>query len=451
MTPTSDAPPAIGRYRIEGLLGRGAMGVVYRAYDPEIERPVAVKLVRADLLVGQSREEYRQRFRREAQAAGRCSHPNIVGLYDVSADESGNPFLVMEYVPGTSVDRLLAGGQAFSPGQVITVGVQVLEALDCAHGLGVVHRDIKPANILLLEQAQAGLRVKVTDFGISHIVASDMTQVGTVIGTPSYMSPEQCLGQEVGPQSDLFSMASVLYEMLSGQKAFHGTSIGQLTLRLMQEKPSPIPGLPPRMQAVLDRAHAKRTEDRFASAGAMAEALRQVTGTAKAREPAPSAETVVIASAPFRTGGTAPVEPGVARDVERLLAAHVGPLARHLFQRALEQAESADAFVQSLAESIEGQAQREAFLRRARAALRGSASAFSATGQTQASGRMASAAIPAEDRERVARELARHVGPVASLLVRRAASSVASVEQLRAVLATHIDDEKARRAFLAGR
>lgn len=450
MTPASDAPTAIGRYRIEGLLGRGAMGVVYRAFDPEIERPVAVKLVRTDLLVGQARENYLQRFRREAQAAGRCSHPNIVSLYDVSVDESGNPYLVMEFVAGASVDRLLACGQVFSPGQVTTVGVQVLEALDYAHGLGVVHRDVKPANILL-EQAQVGLRVKVTDFGISRIVASDMTEVGTVIGTPSYMSPEQCLGEEVGPRSDLFSMASVLHEMLSGQKAFHGTSIGQLTLRLMQEKPSAIPGLPPRMQAVLDRAHAKRPADRFASAGEMAEALRQTMGTTRAPETATSAETVAVTSAPSRASATTPVEPGIARDVERLLATYVGPLARHLLQRALEQAESADAFVQSLAAAIEGQAHREAFLQRARAALRGSASAFRGTGQTQESGRTAPGTISAEDRERVTRELARHLGPVASLLVRRAASSATSLGELRAIVAAHIDDEAERQTFLANR
>src|SRR5438105_4735767 len=153
----SDAPARIGRYEIQSVLGRGAMGVIYKAHDPEIDRLVAIKLVRADLLSGGDRDEYLVRFRREAQAAGRCMHPNIVAIYDFALHE-GNPFLAVEYVQGVSLSEAIARGTSFQVADTVYIVRQLLEALACAHGLGIVHRDIKPANIMLL----AGGRVKVT-------------------------------------------------------------------------------------------------------------------------------------------------------------------------------------------------------------------------------------------------------------------------------------------------
>ena len=181
----------------------------------------------------------------------------------------------------------------------------------------------------------------------------------------------------------------------------------------------------------------------------MADALRSATRVADAPGPAMAAETFTVVSAP-RADGAAPVEPSAAREVERLLADYVGPLARHLVQRALEQAGSADAFARSLAAGIEDGTQRDAFLRRAKAALRGSASALRSHGQTQPAGQSGASVIPADAQERITRDLARHIGPIAPLLVRRTASTTFSVEQLRAVLAVHIDDEAERRAFIAG-
>ncbi|MBV9777630.1 MAG: serine/threonine protein kinase, partial [Acetobacteraceae bacterium] len=163
----TNTPERIGRYRIERVLGRGAMGVIYKAHDPAIDRPVAIKLVRADLLDGGERDEYLARFRQEAQAVGRCTHPNIVALYDYATHE-GNPFLAMEYVEGVSLAQALERGTRFRPDEAAFIMVQVLEGLGCAHELGVVHRDVKPANVLLLP----GGRVKVTDFGISRIGGS---------------------------------------------------------------------------------------------------------------------------------------------------------------------------------------------------------------------------------------------------------------------------------------
>ena len=209
------------------------MGVVYEAHDPAIDRKVAIKLVRTDLLAGQERQDYVERFRREAQAAGRCNHPAIVAIYDFALHE-GDPFLAMEYVEGLGLDQALAHGEGFAPDAAVHVVLQVLDALDYAHARGIVHRDIKPANILLM----AGGRVKVMDFGIARIDSSDLSLVGMVIGTPRYMSPEQCRGETVDSRSDLFSAAVMLQEMLIGQRPFPGRSFTEIAHRLLNEPPA---------------------------------------------------------------------------------------------------------------------------------------------------------------------------------------------------------------------
>ena len=211
----TDAPWHIGRCRVERVLGRGAMGIVYRAHDPEIDRPVAIKLVRSDLLEGEERAEYFARFRREAQAAGRCAHPNIVAIYDFALHED-HPFLVMEYVEGESLAQAFSRGARFAPEEACRIMLQVLEALACAHGLGIVHRDVKPANILLIDNG----RVKVTDFGVARIGTAALTRGGFVVGTPSYMAPEQCRGEKVDQRSDLFAAGIVLFELLTGENRF---------------------------------------------------------------------------------------------------------------------------------------------------------------------------------------------------------------------------------------
>ncbi|MBV5275432.1 MAG: serine/threonine protein kinase [Lamprocystis purpurea] len=179
------------------------MGIVYEAHDPAIDRKVAIKLIRADLLDGEERQNYIERFQREAQAAGRCNHPGIVAIFDFALHE-GNPFLAMEYVEGLGLDRVLAHGERFTPAAAVQFILQVLDALACAHALGIVHRDIKPSNVLIM----SGGRIKVMDFGIARIDNSDLTHAGTAIGTPSYMSPEQCRGGAVDLRTDLFSVAT---------------------------------------------------------------------------------------------------------------------------------------------------------------------------------------------------------------------------------------------------
>jgi serine/threonine-protein kinase len=262
----------LGKYEIRRELGRGAMGVVYEAYDPMIKRRVALKTIRPDQLTGERPEDVIARFRREAQAAGRLSHPNIVSIYDCDEDD-GTWFIAMEYVDGRELKDAFAAEERFRPADIERIMTQILAALEYSHRQGVVHRDIKPANIFLLADGT----VKVTDFGIAHIESSNLTQVGTVVGTPNYMSPEQIMGLPVDGRSDLFSTGVILYQFLTGERPFAGSSTTTMQ-KVLKEDPLPPSTLnvqlPPAIDAVVRKALAKRADERFQSAQAFATALR---------------------------------------------------------------------------------------------------------------------------------------------------------------------------------
>src|SRR6185295_14999951 len=262
----------IGKYEIRRELGRGAMGVVYEAYDPMIKRIVALKTIRVDQLVGENAESVIARFRREAQAAGRLNHPNIVSIYDIG-EETGTWYIAMEFVQGRELKDYFEANERFSPADIVKIMTQILDGLGYSHRLGVIHRDIKPANVILL----TGGGVKVADFGIAHIESSNMTQVGTVLGTPSYMSPEQIMGLPIDGRSDLFSAGVILYQFLTGERPFSGSSTVTMH-KVLKEDPLPPSTLnvqlQPAIDAVVRKALAKRADERFQTAQAFAAALR---------------------------------------------------------------------------------------------------------------------------------------------------------------------------------
>ena len=254
-----------GRYEILAELGRGAMGVVYRARDPKINRVVAVKTVS---LAGQPPEaevEYRERFIREAEAAGRLSHPGIVTIYDVGEEpETRAPYIVMEFVKGPSLERLLSEqGHTLPLEQALQLTLELAEALDCAHGQGVVHRDLKPANILITEDGRA----KIADFGIAKLNLANLTLGGRTLGTPAYMSPEQLNGDEVDGRSDLFSLGVILYTVLTGYRPFQGNSAMTVSFKVVNKEPVPASvldtDLPPGLDYIISRAMAKDPAQRY--------------------------------------------------------------------------------------------------------------------------------------------------------------------------------------------
>ncbi|MCB1768246.1 MAG: serine/threonine protein kinase, partial [Candidatus Competibacteraceae bacterium] len=211
-------PSRIGRYRVMGLLGRGAMGMVYLGHDAAIDRQVAIKTIHRRLLGGEDGIDWLERFRREVRAAGRCLHPNIVTVFEYG-EEAGAPYIVMEYVQGREVRDFLKNRQPMPLGNSVAIILQVLRALGHAHAQGVVHRDIKPGNIILLADGM----VKVTDFGIARLeMSGSLTQVGTAVGTPGYMAPEQFSGQEADRRADLYAAGVVLFELLTGVRPFPG-------------------------------------------------------------------------------------------------------------------------------------------------------------------------------------------------------------------------------------
>src|ERR1700719_1854000 len=285
-------PETIGKYRIDSVLGKGAMGVVYKAFDPGIERAVAIKTVRKDLVDPDLVEQSMARFKNEARAAGRLLHPNIVSVYEYGEDDD-NAFIVMEYVEGTGLRDFLNRGAAFDLAQIAAIMTQLLLALDFAHERGVIHRDIKPANLILTESGT----LKVADFGIARIDTSNLTTLGMVMGTPSYMSPEQCQGQAVDRRSDLFSAAVVLYELLAGEKPFAGAT-ETIAYKICHESPRPPSALSrlnlsPTIDAVLAVALEKSPDARFQNARAFSRALREALNAPAQQNPDETAATQI--------------------------------------------------------------------------------------------------------------------------------------------------------------
>jgi len=293
-----------GRYELSEELGRGAMGVVHKAFDPVIGRNVAVKTMRlTEEATGMKRAELTARFQTEARAAGLLTHPNIVIVYD-AGEEDGLYYITMEYVEGKSLQALFDAKQSFPLPRTLRLMEQVCSALDYAHRSNVVHRDIKPANLMLAPDDT----VKITDFGTAKIMRFGSAQTTHIIGTPSYMSPEQIKGKAVDGRSDIFALGVILYELVTGEKPFPGQNVTTVIYKIVNEEPIPPRELDasihPGLSAVITRALAKEPAARFQSCREMLEALRNYRNLSASPETtmvSPAAAPVAGASSPART------------------------------------------------------------------------------------------------------------------------------------------------------
>ncbi|MBI1208869.1 MAG: protein kinase [Azospirillum sp.] len=477
----------LGRYRIDGLLGSGAMGAVYRGFDPMIERSVALKTVRRELLKEEGGAQFLERFRQEARAAGRCFHPNIVALLEYGEDD-GVPFLAMEYVDGRSLDRVLKELGRFDQPRAVSIIGQVLDALGFAHDKGIIHRDIKPANVMVLPSGQ----IKVADFGIARLESSTMTQVGDIFGTPGYMAPEQFAGDPVDRRADLFAAGVLFFEMLTGSRPFPGKGLTEIMWRVQNEEPQDIcalnPALPVGLRAVVNRALARAPGGRFPDAAAFARGIAAAMPGAEAATLPGSAvaddATVVLAPTV-----ALPIEAGWNEDllsrVEGDLAVHLGPMAKIAVRRAARQTHDLGQLYQLLGEKIPSERERGQFLAASRrgsmalsdrASLTGTGSATGSVSGVPPTGGVATGGPPLTggpltggpltggplagsggDATRTPEllthlegRLTRYLGPIARILVKRCAQNAGTIDGLYLALAEHIPDEKDRAAFLGG-
>jgi serine/threonine-protein kinase len=462
------------------------MGVVYKAYDANNARTVALKTIRRELLDGLQESEIVARFRNEAQASGRLVHPNIVAVYDFGELEDAT-YIAMEYVDGTPLSAFLARETAMDPTASVTCIGQLLRALDYAHARGVVHRDIKPANILVTADAQ----VKITDFGIAKIESSTLTQVGAVIGTPSYMSPEQFKGEGVDGRSDLFAVGIVLYQMLTGTRPFLGAASNVMHQIINEEPEAPSvrrPGLHPAFDAVLRKAMAKRSEDRYPTAQAFLQALNEAhlqhTGgqapteednerTVLAFQPPPRPAEPARPATPSQHGA-APAQTqnsnltasapewllALAPDLQVALSTQIGPVAKLVLKNTAREALDLDDLCTRLLPHIGSDAGRAQFQEAVReikkkhglstlstmgARLQNHASATQLTAMT---GMPTLLQLSPELMETAQQKLAAYVGPIAKILAKRASKMTGNPDEFYRLLAENLPDAQDRARFL---
>ena len=510
MPPQTPIPERLGKYPLLGLVGKGAMGVVYKSFDPFIKRPVALKTIRRDLVESDERASFVSRIRNEAQAAGGLTHPGIVAVYEYG-EEGEYAFIAMEYVEGSSLRQYFDHKVRFNVVDTISILSQLLDGLQYAHERGVWHRDIKPSNIMIMNNG----RIKIADFGIARIQSSTLTQVGAILGTPGFIAPELYLGTDCDCRVDVFAAGVVAYQLLVNIAPFSGPP-ENVMYKVCYETPvapsvaAKDPSLL-RYDAPVMRALAKRPQERFAGAREFRDALMQAHG--EAINPAVSEETIIVSApqlVPLRAGpessrpaqgrapgstpapkhrsapsiSTASLEAAgwdmehLAR-IERHLARFIGPVARVMVKRAAAQSHDTSEVLHWLAQNIASTVDRAEFLKLGALAAPvtlGRSTTLRPTGSDEVEEAMpaspqtvpealARQGVPSrlgstgpppraepseEDIERATRLMAARVGPIASIMVKRAAAEPGITrERLLLNLASYLTDDKDRTAFLA--
>ena len=466
-------PGSLGKYQITEVLGEGAMGIVYKGFDPDLRRTVALKTIRQQL--GDDSEfgtTLSGRFVNEAQAGGRLSHPGIVAVYDFG-EERGVKYMAMEYVEGQSLSRYASSGVHFTDTDIPGIMSQLLDAIEHAHQQGVWHRDIKPANVIM---TRAG-RLKVADFGIARIDGSGLTQATMMIGTPGYMAPEQFLGRAIDHRVDIYAAGVVLYLLLTRRLPFTGPPEA-LMYKVVHEPPVPpseVDGVrrPRFYDALVATALAKDPNQRFPSAAAFKDALVRAVG--QPIDDAAWEKTIIAAPAPQALApvpssgaGVAPGsgvsgsaaglgvtgwDPAVLSQAEASLAKFVGPLAGVLVRRAARECSDAATLYAKLADQITSTTARAAFLGHATGT--GSVQAVATPAPIDARAAPAGAAAPAGEPVSAAliaqatRLLAQQVGPIASTIVKRAAAQGAHRDAFFQALAAAVADRARRERLMA--
>lgn len=451
----------LGKYRLDGVIGEGAMGVVYKGFDADIERPVAVKVLHSHLLGDDMGDELAIRFRLEAKAAARCMHSHIVTVFDYGVSDDSH-YIVMEYIEGIDLKTLLRQEKRIPFRQAADTIFQVLSALEHAHKNGVIHRDIKPANIMVLDNGH----VKVADFGVARLASSDITQAGFMIGTPGYMSPEGRTGETVDNRSDLYSVGVVFYEILTG-KRLKLERPDNTTLKMELIEAVGEPEMAGKIYELLVTALQENQALRFDNAAEFSQRLGSILSPDSRHFPDTEelAATVMrIARRPIddlrsqiRRGRSdsetaSEITPSVIEQVEQALLVYVGPMASRLVKKYARQYHDIDSLLDALSTHIPNQREQTQF----RSAMNASGLTL-ATGagqRTHSSGISGSAAaspavtLTAEQQQKTGRLLTQFIGPLATRIVSREQQVAVSPTDFCNRLAESISNETERAEFL---
>jgi serine/threonine-protein kinase len=482
-----NGPTQLGKYAVSEVLGKGAMGVVYKGFDPHIRRTVALKTIRKELIEDGEGATLLARFRNEAQAAGRLSHPGIVAVYEWG--EAGElAFLAMEYVEGNSLREYFNRGTSFGGPDAVSVMAQLLDALHYAHEQGVWHRDIKPANIIIMKNG----KLKIADFGIARIDTSNLTQTGAVMGTPGYMAPEQYTGLPVDWRADVFSAGVVMYQLLTGTHPFIGNP-EMIAYKICHEQPVlPSEAASGRctseFDAVTMKALAKKPEERYQNAQAFREALLEACSAPlsptlseqtiineiirpsahrdRSQPPHSSNLSPLPHSAPSQPPGwfPDPAQPAVKtipppgwdaavlKQIEQQLMRIVGPVAKVMIRRGATRTTDIDILYRLLAENLTNPAERSAFLagrQRLQGVPRsepGATTMLASKAQPQATG--LTVQLTPDAIEDATRRLSAYLGPIAKVVAKRAATQATSRRHFHQLLGEQLTDSKERARFL---
>ena len=449
----------VGKYRVDGLIGRGSVGVVYKGYDGQIDRPVAIKTLRLDILSGVSdRDNLLKRFSTEARSAGRCVHSNIVTVFDY-VEQDDTPYIVMEFVDAGTLENVINSGTMLPLRQIGEIMVQLVSALEHAHSKGIIHRDVKPANIL----CPTATSIKVTDFGVARFDATNLTNSTGLgaIGTPNYMSPEQFLGRPVDGRSDLYAAGVILFEMLTGAKPFVARDLPELMRKLLNDKPPRLSTLRPGrwrdLDAVVQRALARNPGDRFQTGGEFIDALN-IAIEAEGSDNQPSLDLTAISLAPKTKISPAqsrlPQNSGIDHSktmsvrltsetlgaMELALARFIGPIARVVLKKASEEATDPETLLSSLSAQIPVESEARYFRQLAERTI----GADTGIGRLQLDAMISNA-----DADAAHVALLPIIGPIARVLVKRIAQKAMGHEDYYQMLAEYIPDEAQRITFLA--
>jgi serine/threonine protein kinase len=484
---TLKVPERLGKYPITGVIGRGAMGIVFKGFDPVIKRPVAIKTIRKELLedddVGSivasgasgqvASDTMSSRFQREAQAAGALNHPGIVSVYEYGEDAS-YAFIAMELVEGNNLRDYIANGTSFDEQDTVSIMSQLLDALHYAHNATVWHRDIKPANIMVMSNG----RIKLTDFGIARLESADRTRTNVIMGTPGYIAPELYLGGHVDHRMDIFAAGVVFYQLLARKSPFRGGPEAIMHDVCYHDPEAASKADPahrwPQYDAIVTRAIAKAPADRFQTAGefrsAILDAYAQpvantiseatiVTHRSRSAfaDPGPGSGGGAVSSSPKTFSVSSPSAPPptgwsgvVLAGVEVEIAKYIGPVAKVLVRRAAKEHKDLESLVGSLMPAIDDLNERSAFARAVlgkpmTTPLRGvpkSAESMSAPGTRPGD------VLSAADLERATKVLIGYVGPIGKVIAKRAATEGVSRRDFFAKVAGTLDSDAARERFM---